>query len=371
MPPPIPENHRRSLVVTLLAWVMMLAGGLGLPISFITAAMLLVGSYGTANAGLVDSCCFVLGPVALLVAGFGLLKRWRWAWHFTMGIVGVVLFFQAARLSEEPRPTTTTVSPSGVKTTTIGSRPNDTSLPIMIICMGVLVILITPAVRSEFPRSPSIPKPSVASPVPTRSVAANGANDDRRGWRVGHRGRDMMFYEEKMKGTWQRIDIDGEMLLGRAHHVIYFPSAERWQSYPAWARHRRDEIMARIKSEFREPDYEYEDGGTTGSAITGSAGTPFSPDRAEKVTAKNWLAMIAIIGLFGGLAFGMGWLVISGIQKDHTYLPTKRASLRRVIHREQEPVTFYVALGVYTLVGTAAAGCSLWMMRESWKLARK
>lgn len=133
-------------------------------------------------------------------------------------MVGVVLFFQAARLSEEPRPTTTTVSPSGVKTTTIGSRPNDTSLPIMIICMGVLVILITPAVRSEFPRSPSIPKPSVASPVPTRSVAANGANDDRRGWRVGHRGRDMMFYEEKMKGAWQRIDIDGEML-GGLHHA--------------------------------------------------------------------------------------------------------------------------------------------------------
>lgn len=64
--------------------------------------------------------------------------------------------------------------------------------------------------------------------------------------------------------------------------------------------------------------------------------------------------MIAIIGLFGGLAFGMGWLVISGIQQDHTYLPTKRASLRRVIHREQEPVTFYVALGVYTLVGNSS-----------------
>lgn len=95
MPPPIPENHRRSLVVTLLAWVMMLAGGLGLPISFITAAMLLVGSYGTpANAGLVESCCFVLGPVALVVAGFGLLKRWRWAWHFTMAWLGLSSSFK-------------------------------------------------------------------------------------------------------------------------------------------------------------------------------------------------------------------------------------------------------------------------------------
>ena len=68
----------------------------------------------------------------------------------------------------------------------------------------------------------------------------------------------MMYYEEKIDGAWQRIDIDGEMLMGRAHHVIYFAPAERWQSYPDWARHRRGEIIQRIKSQFREPDYEYQ-----------------------------------------------------------------------------------------------------------------
>lgn len=67
-----------------------------------------------------------------------------------------------------------------------------------------------------------------------------------------------MYYEEFREGTWQRIEIDGEMLCGRAHHVIYFASAERWRSYPDWARIRRDEIIARITSEFREPDYEYD-----------------------------------------------------------------------------------------------------------------
>lgn len=66
-----------------------------------------------------------------------------------------------------------------------------------------------------------------------------------------------MYYEEFHDNSWKRIEIDGEMLTGRAHHVIYFDSAERWQSYPEWARGRRDEIVARIKSEFREPDYEY------------------------------------------------------------------------------------------------------------------
>jgi hypothetical protein len=83
------------------------------------------------------------------------------------------------------------------------------------------------------------------------------------GWRVGHRGRDMLFYEERHNGTWQRIDIDGEMLMGSAHHVIYFRNKEDWKKYPEWASERRDEIIARIKSHFREPDYEYYNDGSS------------------------------------------------------------------------------------------------------------
>ena len=83
-----------------------------------------------------------------------------------------------------------------------------------------------------------------------------------RDWRVGHRGRDQMYYEEVRDGAWQRIEVQGEMLTGPAHHVIYFASVADWQRYPAWARDRRDAIIARIKSEFREPDYEYYGGGS-------------------------------------------------------------------------------------------------------------
>ena len=71
------------------------------------------------------------------------------------------------------------------------------------------------------------------------------------GWRVGREGRDGMWYEERHDGVWQRIEVQGEMLMGRAHHVIYFDSIERWRQHPAWARGRRDEIIARIKSVFR------------------------------------------------------------------------------------------------------------------------
>jgi hypothetical protein len=47
------------------------------------------------------------------------------------------------------------------------------------------------------------------------------------------------------------------MLVGPAHHIIYFASEEAWQEYPAWARDRRPEIVARIKTEFCPPDYEH------------------------------------------------------------------------------------------------------------------
>ena len=84
-----------------------------------------------------------------------------------------------------------------------------------------------------------------------------GTESRRRGWRVGHVGRHGMYYEEFVDGKWRRILIDGEALVGPAHHVIYFASEEAWQEYPAWARDRRPEIVARIKTRFSPPDYKH------------------------------------------------------------------------------------------------------------------
>ena len=81
----------------------------------------------------------------------------------------------------------------------------------------------------------------------------------RRGWRVGHRGRDAIYYEELINREWERIEIDGEMLCGEAHHIIYFASEAKWEAeYPTWAQGRREEIIQRIKSELAPPGYEYE-----------------------------------------------------------------------------------------------------------------
>jgi hypothetical protein len=188
-----------------------------------------------------------------------------------------------------------------------------------------------------------------------------------RAWRVGHHGRDQMYYEELRDGVWERIAIDGEMLMGRAHHVIYFATPERWLQYPAWARERRDEIIARIVSEFREPDYEYLGvSGSTGSA-TGPVVPPIPPAsaavRATATSSGNRALLIAMVALFA-LSATMGWLVATGVGRGSTYLPLKQSSLRRAVLREQEPAMFWVSVGIYATIGAGAAVLGLLAIRE-------
>jgi hypothetical protein len=182
-----------------------------------------------------------------------------------------------------------------------------------------------------------------------------------RTWRVGHRGRDGIYYEEQHGGDWQRIDIDGEMLTGRAHHVIYFASPEAWQRYPEWARHRREEIIARIKSEFQPPDYEYEGGG---SAQPANPATP-------KTTPQQWRALALVIAILLALTGGMGGLVKSGLERETTWLPMKRASMQRAVSRQAEPATYWLAIGIYSIAGLGAGGLALWMLREGLRSGKR
>lgn len=245
-PPPLPtaSPKPRSPFITVLAWFLMIVGSLGLPISVISAAMILVKSYGTQTSDPIGFIIVVLGPTMLLITGFGLLKRLGWARGAVLMLLALIIVSNGRDLLRGPRPTTTYTSSSGVETTVLGSGPNFNSLPVIGVCAALLVKLLSRSVREEFPVGSSA----------TRRLPGNRP----RSWRVGHRGRDLMYYEEKIGGEWQCLNISGEMLTGRAHHVIYFYSGEQWQSYPEWARHRRTEIIARIKSEFRPPDYEYE-----------------------------------------------------------------------------------------------------------------
>lgn len=177
-----------------------------------------------------------------------------------------------------------------------------------------------------------------------------------------------MFYEELRDGVWERIEIDGEMLMGRAHHVIYFATPERWLGYPAWARGRRDEIVARITSEFREPDYEYY--GLAGPATQSSAppvsaaATSASPGKRAKARAMHRAVLVVVLALFAVAAL-MGWVVASGVARGETRLPLKQATFRRTVSRDREPATFWVAVGLYSALGAGALATGAFVAREA------
>ena len=94
---------------------------------------------------------------------------------------------------------------------------------------------------------------------------------------------------------------------GHAHHAVYLPSPERWLAYPAWAHHRRDEIIARIKSELREPDYEYSPSGGIPTAVATTLSTATATAGSRPRHRRGPLLAVAIL-----LAWqtGSAWLAL-------------------------------------------------------------
>lgn len=175
-----------------------------------------------------------------------------------------------------------------------------------------------------------------------------------------------MVYEERHGSGWRGIDIAGEMLMGSAHHVIYFASPEKWAAYPEWARHRRDEIMGRIKSGFRPPDYEYHEGGAAAPVPSAApAATDVRRPVVPKSTANQRSSLLLVAFILLGIACGMGWLAKGGLDKGTTYFPSKRASLQRSVSRELEPVTFWFAVALYSSIGLGTGGVAIWLVREA------
>ena len=81
--------------------------------------------------------------------------------------------------------------------------------------------------------------------------------EEKQGWKVFRKGRDEIFYMQKISDKWQGIEIAGEILIGKIGFVIYLKTEEEWLEYPNWARNRA-EIIERIKIEFPLSHTEYE-----------------------------------------------------------------------------------------------------------------
>ena len=81
--------------------------------------------------------------------------------------------------------------------------------------------------------------------------------ENKRGWRTRPLGRDSIYYYEKINNEWKRIEISGEMLVGKMLKVIYFKNEKNWTEYPEWA-HNRKEIIRRVKMDYPPEQTEYE-----------------------------------------------------------------------------------------------------------------
>ena len=323
--------------VTILGWLLIIASAILLPISIISILMLLANSYGTNTFELFGFLTVIVAPPLTFLAAICLLFRMRWAHLYLLILSASLLAHEIHGMIIGPTPEKVTYSASGFKTTVMATS-GAYSLPLMAICALLIVFLLSKRVRSEFYTRTKTPPPL---PLPA----------DPRGWRVGHHGRDMMYYEEWIGGAWQRIDIDGEMLMGPAHHVIYFRTASAWQAYPEWARNRREEIIARIKAEFRAPEYEYQDDTSSGGGtITPAFPTP-APVTPERRSDPKSLPVLAFgFLLFLGIAGVTGWFAKEALTTGRTMLVIKNTSHRRMVHRDQEPAMFYTIVGLQSFL---------------------
>lgn len=358
---------RRSVLVTILGWLIAAGAALLSVVSFFALLMVIVGQDGAKNTDVAGFLLVIVAPPVTAFAGVGLALRWRWAWYYLVAGCLALALWNGVEMLRHPEPTvTTTVDPSGLRTTTYRSAPTY-GVPLIVLSAGLLALLLLPKVRREFAGTHD-----GKQSAQTHAVSAPaGGRDKARGWRVGHQGRDAMYYEELQNGSWQRIDISGEMLMGRAHHVIYFPSVELWQQMPEWARDRRDEIIARIKSEFRAPDYEYYGDGAPSApagnipAVRGSA-----RDQSGSVS-QQMLALVAFVGVLLAFAGYMGWNLMGGLDTQTVTLPIPREALQRPVLRDQEPMLFWFSMGIYFAAGAAALWVAGWMSGLGWKARRE
>ena len=81
------------------------------------------------------------------------------------------------------------------------------------------------------------------------------AKEVSRGWRLRCLGAGSWTYEEKRGDSWSGFVMPELTDYREPPHHLEVMCTARWSEYPEWTQGRRDEILARIRSELKEPDY--------------------------------------------------------------------------------------------------------------------
>ncbi len=337
-----PPRPRRAWFTNIIGVLTILVGALGSLFSLFALLLAIGKPYANTFDPVGIFLIFIVPPVTFL-SGFGLLFRQRWArWWMILVMAGVVALgvkglFAPAHKNPAYAPVPGPAADALNRAVTVQS--------FACITLGGLMLLgmLSTPVRREF----SYGKSHATPPSVTE-----------KSWRVGHCGRDLMFYEERDNSTWRRLEIDGEMLVGPAHHVIYFASPETWQGYPVWARHRRDEIIARIKSRLCEPDYEYQETGTIPRPAHPS-GIPPGSTSTNKPAGTNGTMLPALLFLICVAVAGL-WLAVQGVATGETRLPA-RISGNHLVNRVEKPALYWTSIGLIGTIGITSASAATWL----------
>ena len=147
--PGVIPSASRSILVTSLAWLTIVIGALGTPISALSLLMILAGGPGSSTFDPLGFLIVIVGPLAAIVAGIGLLRRKRWARYFLLAIAVWALAHNVYLLARGPIPQSTHVSPTGVPTTVLATPVSPYTLPTVLVCTCLVVALLSRKVRME------------------------------------------------------------------------------------------------------------------------------------------------------------------------------------------------------------------------------
>ncbi len=84
--------------------------------------------------------------------------------------------------------------------------------------------------------------------------------------------------------------------------------------------------------------------------------------------AQGMRAVYLVLALLVGTAGGAGWMVVDGVRTEETWFPSARPSHSRTVARADEPVNYWLSLGLYTLVAGGALAGTAWLVRNApWR----
>lgn len=148
------------------------------------------------------------------------------------------------------------------------------------------------------------------------------------------------------------------MLIGEPHHVVHLASPERWDDCPSWARGQRDEIVARIRSQLKEPGYLYQVGADPAPAPAAASGPLTMVTRSQRRAMRALAVGLALCAVL------MGIVVWQGLASGEIWWPATQASARRMVSRTGDPLLFWTALSLYIMLGVGSMGALEWGRRS-------